>query len=126
MGLSPQQLTLTLLKASDTSSVQPEVLDICLYLLGYNNLSPLKKQAIVEGWGFKGKCVRLLHHHLGVSESRIWHWGKGLSFDEIPALEKAALMSIYLQNKVEEQEKTILQQKQQIQQLENKLSFRTA
>jgi hypothetical protein len=83
---------LTLLRASDTPSAQPEVLDICLYLLGYDNLSPLKKQAIVEGWGFKGKCVRLLHQKLGVSESRIWQWGKGLSFSEIPPLQKTALM----------------------------------
>jgi hypothetical protein len=104
----------------------PGVLEICLYLLGYQNLSPQRQQALTEEWGFKGKCVRLLHQKLGVSESRIWQWGKGLSFDEIPPLQYSALMAIYLQRKNAEQERIILQQKQQIHQLENKLSFRSA
>jgi hypothetical protein len=104
----------------------PGVLEICLYLLGYQNLSPLKQQAIIEQWGFKGKCVRLLHQTLGISESRIWQWGKGLSFDEIPPLQYSALMALYLQRKNAEQERIILQQHQLIRQLESKLSLRSA
>jgi hypothetical protein len=107
----------------NTKTAEIPVLDICLYLMGYGKLTPLKKQSTVEEWGFKGKCVRLLHQKLGVSESRIWHWGKDLSFSEIPAREKAVLMSIYLQQKVAEQENIIRQQRQQIRQL-SKQSFR--
>lgn len=104
----------------------PEVLDICLYLLGYHDITPIKKEVVTGQWGFKGKCIKVLAKTLEISESRVWHWGPTLDFEEIPAAHKAALINIYLQRKLADQEKLIQQQRREIRQLKKAASFRSA
>lgn len=108
------------------SPPEPEILDICLYLLKYRDLTPLKKEVLIKEWGFKRKCIKVLARTLNVSESYIWHWGTELGFEKIPSAHKATLTALYLQRKMAEQEKIIRSQRKQIRQLERKLSFRSA
>lgn len=83
------------------------VREICHYFLGFQGLSPLQIQAKEESWGYKSRCVKLLAKLLGRSTSRIWHWGKGLDFDSIPAVLLAELNIHYLRAQLAEKDKAL-------------------
>ncbi len=92
----------------------PTISDICLHFLGYSHLNPDQQQAQRESWGFKGKCVRILSKLLGVSTSRVWHWGKGLDFPKIPQRQLDKLTIIYLQDCLAQQKQVNREQQKLI------------
>ena len=94
---------------------------ICLYLQGYTNLSPGQQESKMQSWGFKTKCMRTLATALGVSTSRIAHWGKGLNFPKMPPLQLARLIIVYLQQQLADRDQVIREQRRYIVKLQNQL-----
>lgn len=87
----------------------------------YPNLSPNELIAKEESWGYKRRCCRLLASLLGVSESRVRHWGRGLEFPKIPSRHLPTLTILILHRQLLETGEQIKKRDARIAQLERQL-----